>query len=228
MDQSASISCRDSPLNAYWNNATATPDQAVEVLQLGFFLPIFPYSFFYTYNWSVAAPGDARLLYRRRRCVCLQHHLHSHLHDQEGATFNRNVLDKIFHVNFLVMFGKISANSEKLTFSIHRTVHFFQNLRRKYLLFAFLSFANLINTVFMLQAGIRRRNLVFDNQYLQLISTSQIHIYNFSAVNYRLSFFWWLTSKDSSPYTSKWFWCDYLNMGTIKMSHTESSFSAPP
>jgi hypothetical protein len=29
MNQSAPNSCRDSPENAYWNNATATPDQAL-------------------------------------------------------------------------------------------------------------------------------------------------------------------------------------------------------
>uniref|UniRef100_A0A914UVD3 G-protein coupled receptors family 1 profile domain-containing protein n=1 Tax=Plectus sambesii TaxID=2011161 RepID=A0A914UVD3_9BILA len=46
-----------------------------------------------------------------------------------------------------------------------------KELREKYLLFAVLAFANLINTVFMLTAGTLRRHLIYNNQYMQLIST---------------------------------------------------------
>jgi hypothetical protein len=47
----------------------------------------------------------------------------------------------------------------------------FQDLRQKYLLFAFLAFANLLNTLFMFVAGIHRRHMIFTNQYNQLMST---------------------------------------------------------
>uniref|UniRef100_A0A914X6E5 G-protein coupled receptors family 1 profile domain-containing protein n=1 Tax=Plectus sambesii TaxID=2011161 RepID=A0A914X6E5_9BILA len=46
-----------------------------------------------------------------------------------------------------------------------------KELREKYLLFAVLAFANLINTVFMFIAGTLRTHLIYNNQYMQLIST---------------------------------------------------------
>jgi hypothetical protein len=46
-----------------------------------------------------------------------------------------------------------------------------QDLRQKYLLFAFLAFANLFNTLFMLIDGNRRRYFIFTNQIMQLRSS---------------------------------------------------------
>uniref|UniRef100_A0A914X3G4 G-protein coupled receptors family 1 profile domain-containing protein n=1 Tax=Plectus sambesii TaxID=2011161 RepID=A0A914X3G4_9BILA len=46
-----------------------------------------------------------------------------------------------------------------------------KNLREKYLLFAVLAFANLINTFFMFISGLLRRQMIFANQYTQLRST---------------------------------------------------------
>uniref|UniRef100_A0A914URJ8 G-protein coupled receptors family 1 profile domain-containing protein n=1 Tax=Plectus sambesii TaxID=2011161 RepID=A0A914URJ8_9BILA len=46
-----------------------------------------------------------------------------------------------------------------------------KELREKYLFFAVLAFANLINTFFMFLAGILRRNMIYSNQFMQLRSS---------------------------------------------------------
>jgi hypothetical protein len=46
-----------------------------------------------------------------------------------------------------------------------------QEFREKYLLFAVLAFGNLISTMYLCQAGFVRRNLIFTNQYSQLINS---------------------------------------------------------
>uniref|UniRef100_A0A914WAS3 G-protein coupled receptors family 1 profile domain-containing protein n=1 Tax=Plectus sambesii TaxID=2011161 RepID=A0A914WAS3_9BILA len=46
-----------------------------------------------------------------------------------------------------------------------------KDLREKYLFFAVLAFANLINTFFMFLAGTLRRKMIYSNQFMQLRSS---------------------------------------------------------
>uniref|UniRef100_A0A914XQC7 G-protein coupled receptors family 1 profile domain-containing protein n=1 Tax=Plectus sambesii TaxID=2011161 RepID=A0A914XQC7_9BILA len=82
----------------------------------------------------------------------------------QSVIFARLALSQLFYV----VTGAIASVFNMVCIVVFVTR---KELRIKYLLFAVLAFANLINTLFLFLAGTVRRQMIFTNQYNQMRST---------------------------------------------------------
>uniref|UniRef100_A0A914UR79 G-protein coupled receptors family 1 profile domain-containing protein n=1 Tax=Plectus sambesii TaxID=2011161 RepID=A0A914UR79_9BILA len=83
----------------------------------------------------------------------------------DQSAFNVDLLPALLAYSLCGAFASIFNIVCILTFVTKK------ELREKYLFFAVLAFANLINTFFMFLAGVLRRKMIYNNQFMQLQSS---------------------------------------------------------